>query len=391
MTATRRLDSNPTTAPRLYLALELGCNHWKLAFSLGSAQPPRHRSISARDTQALEHELALAKRRFGLAPETPVYSCYEAGRDGFWLHRWLTQQQIHNLVVDSSSIEVNRRRRRAKSDGLDAAKLVTMLARYHGGERKVWSVVQVPTPTDEENRQLHRELLDLKDERTRHGNRIQGLLANHGLSMPVIGPTFLEQLQALRLWDGSPVGLELQGRLRREFDRLQGLDRQIKDLENERKKRLRRAETPHVEPMRRLLGLSGIGLNGAWLLVMEVFGWRVVRRRKQLGALAGLTPTPYASGDSTREQGISKAGNRRLRRMLVELAWCWVRWQPESTLTQWFAKRFGGGGPRARKVGIVAVARKLLLALGRYLETGEVPSGARLVDWGRKVNGHKAA
>lgn len=306
------------------------------------------------------------------------------------MHRWLTSCQLTNLVVDSSSIEVNRRRRRAKSDGLDAAKLVSMLVRYGNGEARVWSVVTVPTPEDESRRQLHRELGELKDERTRHTNRIKGLLAGQGVAFGPIDATFLERLSNLRLWDGSSLDAELQGRLRREFTRWQVLDRQIKDLENERKKRVRRDDTPHVDQVRALLQLPGIGVNGAWLLVMELFGWRGWCNRKQLGALVGLTPTPYQSGDSAREQGISKAGNRRLRKMMVELAWCWVRWQPDSALTQWYQQRFSSGA-RSRKVGIVAVARKLLIALGRYLKIGELPAGAKSCAWETKVNGRKFA
>jgi transposase len=391
MTATRRLDSS-TTTPRLHLAFELGWATWKLAFTTGFGQAPRLRSVPARDRAAVLREVAQAKDRFRLPADTPVVSCYEAGRDGFWLHRWLAGG-VANRVVDSSSIEVNRRRRRAKSDGLDASKLLTMLLRYLGGETEAWSVVTPPTADDEDRRQLHRELLERKDERTAHGNRIKGLLANHGLAMPVVGPDFPERLADLRRWDGSAVGPDLTARLLREHQRWQFVDRQIKDLENERRKRLRRDDTAHVEPMRRLLQLGGVGLNGAWLLVQELFGWRRISNRTQLGALVGLTPTPYQSGSSAREQGISKAGNQRLRKPLVELAWGGLRWQPASALSRWDDRRVAGGGPRARKVGLVALARKLSVALWRYLEHGEVPAGATLGPWRPKVSGrdHVAA
>ena len=245
------------------------------------------RTVAARDRDGLLREIAKAKRRFGLPDDTPVRSCYEAGRDGFWLHRWLLSVGVSNIIVDSSSIEVKRQKRRAKSDGLDVAKLLSMLLRYHGGETKVWSVVRIPSPADEEHRQLHRELLELKDERTRHSNRIKGLLANHGLAMPSVDGTFAQRLEGLRQWDGRTVGSELRARLLREFERWQLVNRQIMDLENERKKRLRRDETPHVEQVRSLLGLSGIGLNGAWLLVMELFGWRQLHNRKQVGRWSG--------------------------------------------------------------------------------------------------------
>jgi transposase len=176
----------------------------------------------------------------------------------------------------------------------------------------------------------------------------------------------------------------------REFERWQFVCGQINKLESAWRQRVRSDETPHVDKVRQLLRLAGIGFNGAWVLVMELFGWRVIKNRKQLGALVGLTPTPYQSGSSAKEQGISKAGNRQLRQMLVELAWGWVRWQPASELSQWFLQRFGSGG-RSRKVGIVAVARKLLIALWRYLELGEIPKGAKLCTWQTKLRMPSAA
>ena len=385
MTATR-IHQTTTPAATLHLAFELGSTQWKLAFTIGHGQSPRFRNIPARDVTLLQVEIAKAKKRFGLAAEAPVVSCYEAGRDGFWLHRYLLQHGISNAVVDSSSIEVNRRRRRAKSDRLDAGKLLTMLLRYQAGEKKVWSVVRVPEVAAEDGRQFHRELQELKDERTSHINGIKGLLASQGLEVAEVGQNFLEQLPQLRLWDDAAVPVELQARLRRAWDRWQFVDRQIKDLENERKRRLRDDQTPHIELVRQLLQVRGIGLNGAWLLVYELFAWRAIRNRRQLGALVGLVPTPYQSGDSQREQGISKAGNRHVRKLLVELAWGWLRWQPDSALSQWYERRFALGNKRVRKIGIVALARKLLIALWRYLEHGEIPAGAKLCDWRAKVN-----
>jgi transposase len=239
----------------------------------------------------------------------------------------------------------------------------------------------------EDARQLHRELQELKDERTGHVNRVQGLLASQGLAAPALDKHFAAWLAAARLWDGSAVPQDLQRRLLREQERWQLLDKQIKELEHERRQRIRRDDTPQVDQVRRLLALWGVGLNGAWLLVYELFGWRQFANRKQVGGCVGLTPTPYQSGDSRREQGISKAGNRRLRRLLVELAWCWLRWQPDSALSHWYLHRFGGGKGRSRKIGVVALARKLLIALWKYLEHGEVPAGARLASWQKKVKG----
>jgi transposase len=285
------------------------------------------------------------------------------------------------VVVDSSSIEVKRRGRRRKTDRLDASKLVSMLIRWQQGERQVWSVVQVPSVADEDRRQLHRDLLELKAERTQHSNRIKALLAGCGLALPSIDAQFPEVLAKMRTWDGQPVPAELQQRLVREHGRWQFVDRQIKDVENERARRIRTAPDKSVDKVRQLLRLRGIGANSAWLYVMEFFGWRLIRNRKQLAALAGLTPTPHQSGDSDHEQGISKAGNRRLRTMAVEIAWCWLHYQPGSALSQWYQKRFANGSSRQRRIGIVALARKLLVALWRFLETGEAPAGAETVPW----------
>jgi transposase len=374
----------------LHLAFELGCTRWRLAFTIGHGQKARQRTMRACDLAALEQEIAKAKKRFKLGADAAVVSCYEAGRDGFWLHRYLTACGVVNVVVDSASIEVKQRKKRVKSDRLDADKLVTMLVRYHAGERKVWSVVHVPGVAAEDQRQLHRELQELKDDRTRHSNRIKGLLASQGLALETVNETLPELLPSARLWDGTALGADLQRRLVREWQRWQFVHRQVLELSAERRRRICCDDTPQVEMVRQLLGLAGIGVNGAWLLVYEFFSWRKLQNRKQAGALVGLTGTPYHSGSSEREQGISKAGSRRMRRMLVELAWCWLRWQPASALTAWYVRRFATGRGPARKIGIVAVARKLLIALWRYLERGEVPAGARLVDWRSKVISQKA-
>jgi transposase len=388
MTATR-ISSIGTASPTLYLALELGWTEWKLAFASGPMDNPRLRTIAARNTQAVLQEVAKAKKRFGLADEAPVLSCYEAGRDGFWLHRYLESQGVANSVVDSSSIEVKRRGRRRKTDNLDAAKLLSMLIRWHGGEKKVWSVVQVPGVVDEDRRQLHRDLLELKGERTQHTNRIKGLLAGCGLELARVDEDFPEVLEGLRTWDGAVVPAGLQQRLLREHERWCFVDRQVRDLENERARKIRTSDEEPVQKVRQLLNLRGIGANSAWLYVMEFFGWRRIKNRKQLGALAGLTPTPYNSGESSREQGISKAGNRRLRAMAVEIAWSWLHYQPTSALSAWYLRRFGSGNSRQRRIGIVALARKLLVALWRYLETGQAPEGAVTLDWKTKMAGQK--
>jgi transposase len=377
MSATHPVHSTPAAAPVLYMALELSLTTWKLAFTTGAGQPPRLRSIPARATSSLLSEVKKAKLRFGLPDDAPVRSCYEAGRDGFWLHRFLVHAGIHNIVVDSASIEVNRRKRRAKSDRLDAVKLVSMLIRWHNGEKKVWCVVHVPTVTDEDRRQLHRELFELKAERTEHVNRIKGLLAGLGVSIIVDGK-FPERLQKLQQWDGADIPPELRQRLLREFVRWQLVGRQIRELEAQRRERIADDPSPEMDKVRRLLRLKAIGVNAAWLLVWEFFSWRQFKNRRQVGSLSGLSPTPYDSGKSRREQGISKAGNRLVRWIMIQLAWGWLRYQPESELSRWYQRRFGRGNTRLRKVGIVALARKLLVALQKYLETGELPAGAEL-------------
>jgi transposase len=389
MSAVHTVHFNPAPTQKLYMSLELSWREWKLAFSTGLAQSPRLRSVAARNITGLIREIQKAKERFGLPESTPVLSCYEAGRDGFWIHRYLIAQQVENLVVDSASIEVNRRKRRAKSDRIDVLSLLRQLIRWDNGEKKVWAVVQVASVEAEDNRQLHRELISLKDERTSHVNRIKGLLAAHGLTM-VVNCVLPERLDCLRQWDGSPVPLELRARILREFERWQLVTRQINSLELEQRRRIRDDATPGVESMRLLVGLKGVGAQGAWLLVREFFGWREFRNRREVGALAGLTGTPYGSGTMEREQGISKAGNRRLRWLMVQLAWSWLRYQPESALSQWFRRRFDHS-PRLRKVGIVALARKLLVAFWKYLSQGEVPEGAVEVPWPAKLSRWQAA
>jgi transposase len=372
-----RITQETTDRPALFLAFELGANQWKLGFTTGAAQRPRERNVPARNIEAVREEIRKAKQRFGLPEEAPVISCYEAGRDGFWLHRWLVTQGVANCVVDSASIEVNRRHRRAKTDRLDVQKLLTMLLRHAAGERKVWSIVRVPSVEEEDRRQLHRALATAKQDRTRVINRIKGLLASHGLVMPPSGD-FPQQLEHLRLWDGTPLPVGLRHRLDQEWEHVQALAQRIAQLEAERRAVLQTAEDAVTKKVQQLLMRKGIGINSAWVFVMEFFGWRAFRNRKEVGALSGLTPTPYASGNTAYERGIAKAGNAHVRAMAIEIAWGWLRFQPESALTQWYQQRFGHGSSRLRRIGIVALARKLLIALWRFVETGVLPDGAAL-------------
>jgi transposase len=364
----------------LYIAFELGWDKWLLACATQPAQKPRYRSMPARNLEQLRQEIAKAKQRFGLPADAPVCTCYEAGRDGFWLHRALTSLGVKNVVVDSAAIEVNRRRKRAKTDPVDAAKLLNLLCRYHGGERKVWSVVNVPAVEDEDRRQLHRGLKDLQRQQTECSNRIKGLLASQGLDAAV-DANFRTTLAALRDWAGQPVPDGLRQRILQEFAVWEALHRQVREAANEQERQLREGKEPYLDKVRRLMGLKAVGVRSAWVLVLELFAWRAIQSGKELGALVGLTPTPYDSGRSEREQGISKAGNKHVRSLIVELAWLWRRWQPGSALSQWYERRFATGNKRVRKIGIVALARKLLIALWRYVEQGELPAGAQEKDW----------
>ena len=244
--------------------------------------------------------------------------------------------------------------------------------RHHAGEH-VWSVLREPSPDDEDARRVHRELQRLTHERTAHTNRIGSLLVLHNLRpcVPIGGRDWGSWWSTHRDQVPPLLGAELE----REISRLQLVKAQLRAVEAARCKELAEGKQPLVAQLSRL---CAIGTKGAWVLTKEVFGWRHFANRRELAGSLGLVPTPYASGDSQTEQGISKAGNRRARSLLVELAWSWLRLQPGSALTQWFNRRFAGGGKRMRRVGIVALARRLAVALWRYLQDGEIPAGAHL-------------
>jgi transposase len=372
MDATFIRQAKQATDRQLFIAFELAQRHWRLAFGDGVGRP-RLVTLEAGDRVAVRTAMAKARSHFGLDEATAVVSCYEAGRDGFWLHRWLLECEIENLIVDSGSIEVNRRQRRAKTDRLDALKLLSMLMRYVGGERRVWTVLHVPTPEQEDARRPHRERERLERERLAHSNRIRGLLMLHNIRVKTIGgPKWRQRLEALRLH----LPAQLWAEIGRESERLTLVLEQIRALEAERAQSLAQAD-PAQEKTAKLVKLVSIGPTSAWVLAREVF-WRTLRNRREVAHCAGLAPMPYASGESAREQGISKAGNRRVRVLTVQLAWCWLRYQPHSALAQWFNARFAGGGSRIRRIGIVALARRLLIALWRYVEYGVIPEGATL-------------
>jgi transposase len=356
-TAATHNEQSPTPAATLFVAFELREKTWKLGFTTGHGQKPRERTMPARQQERVLDDITQAKRRLGLPDTAPVVSGYEAGREAFWLHRFLLAHGMTNHVVDSSSIEVNRRRRRAKSDGLDVRKLLSMLLRYADGERQVWQVVTVPSVEAEDHRHLHRDLATLKQERASTTTRIQGLLSSQGIRLTSLNQ-LPEQLDALRLWDGSPLPPGLRRRVLRVYAHHTFLSAQMAAVEAERRAQLQTSTEAQIDKVRQLMQLKGIGINGAWLLVMAFFGWRAFTNRRAVGGLAGFTPTPYQSGDRAREQGITKAGNRHVRWMTTELAWSWVRLQPDSALSVWFRQRFGSGGKRLRRIGMVAVARK---------------------------------
>jgi transposase len=366
------------------LAMELSEEHWKLGFSSAFGQVPLVRDIASRDTPALLGQIAWAREKLGLPQEVRVVSCYEAGREGFWLHRFLVAHGVENLIVDSSSIEVPQKRRRAKTDRLDLAGLCDLLARHVAGSAKpVWSVVRVPTEAEEDRRHLHRELKTSKQDRTRVSNRIKSLLANNGLTLNS-WKDLPGQLKRLRMWSGGELPPALRSRLDRyTLDYAYYTDR-IRKLEAERRQafseelRVPGSQGSAVAKAVQLYSLRGVGINTAWLYSMEFFGWRTFRNTKQVGSLSGLTPTPKDSGKRYREQGIGKDGSRHIRGSAIELAWGWLRFQQESELTKWYERRFGSGSKRVRKIGIVALARKLLIALWRFVETGVVPDGAQL-------------
>jgi transposase len=374
-TMTRDRDSiAPATC--LLMAFELGQRSWKVGFCTGVGQRLRIRQIPAGAIGVIDKEIIDAKMRLGVPIDAPAISCYEAGRDGFWLHRYLVSQGITNHVVDSSSIEVNRRARRAKTDRLDLAGLLSLLARYVQGDRRVWRVVHVPSVTDEDARHLPRTWETLTEDRTRLINRMKGLLMTQGVQVP-IDKDFPAQLKAARLWNGTPVPAGLQERLAQDWAQLQQVERQLRE-QKARTADLLDRRTRAGRAIEKLQRVRAVGTTSAWVLATEIFGWRQIENRRQLGGLVGLVPAPYQSGDTAHDQGITRAGNHHVRRVMVQLAWVWLQYQPESALAQWYQRRFGHGSKRLRRIGIVALARKLLIALWRYVKTGVVPEGAQL-------------
>lgn len=376
MTDETRTETS-ATAGVMYMALELSASEWLVAFGDGTVRKARRVKVDAGELGQLEREIVAAKRKLGLGADAKVVSCYEAGRDGFWIHRALEKAGVENHIVEASSIEVTRKFRRAKTDAIDVDVLLRMLVRFKNGEERVWRTLRIPSAADEDARRPNRERDRLKKEITSIRNRMGGLLATEGLRLE---PEDVKELIAsAKTRDGRTVGSNMRRELLRLHERLMLDMAQLRQLEAEQRELLKgQDEDRQARMIALLMCLHGIGLQGATPLVTEFFAWREFKNRREVGALAGLTGTPYNSGGSERDQGISKAGNKRVRQLLIELAWLWVRYQPDSAIAHWFGKRWGGAGKRSKKVGIVAVARKLLIALWHFLEHGVVPAGATL-------------
>lgn len=376
--ATSEKDSTATTA-RLFMAMELSSVSWRLAFTDGAPErKPRYRTVGVRDVDGLRAAIAYTKEKLKLPADAAVLCCSEAGRDGFSVHRLLTSIGIESLVIDPASIEVNRKRRRAKTDRLDVGGLLARLVRHHRGDAGVWSVVRPPSEQDEDARRPHREHQALTKERTRLTNYAKALLAAHGVTLKRGLEAALRAIGSIRCWNGEPLPTNAAAELTRTAERLELVTKQLDDVHDALQARIDEPRTESDKKAARLAELRGVGPVISNVLVMEFFGWRDFRNRRQVGAAAGLTATPYDTGKSEREQGISKAGNRRVRRVAIEAALLWLRWQPKSALSQWYAERFGHGAARMKRVGVVAVARKLLVAFWRFLKDGVVPDGARL-------------
>lgn len=356
-----------TKSPSLYLSMELSEKSWGLLFSDGEKLSAH--SVSVGDVAAvLAHAKSCAKR-FGLPARAQLLAVQEAGRDGFWIHRALEAAGARSLVVDATSIEVDRRMRRAKTDRLDAERLMRLLIRYDAGDTQALRVVRVPTEEQEDIRRDGRERERLVHERTGHICRIKALLVLHG-----VREAELDCLDEVVCANGKSLPPRLLRELQREYQRLELIKEQLKEVEAERKAVLEKP-SPLTLCIATLMRLRGIGPQAAWLFSEEFFGWRDFANRRQVGAAAGLVSMPFNSGHGERDQGISKAGNKRVRTMAVQLAWGWLRWQPDTALSVWFRKKFETT-KRSKRVGIVAVARKLLILLWRLLKTGEVPAGA---------------
>ena len=370
-----------TNLGAIFVSLELSRSIWLItSLSPGGGEKMSKHSVPAGDIAALLARFSEIKRKAGARTgrSFPIIVIQEAGLDGFWIHRVLQSEQIESHIVDAASIATSRRRRRAKTDRIDGEALVRALLAYKRGEPRVCAMVRAPTPEDEDSRRLCRERKALMVERVQHVNRIKGLLFSQGVSdYEPLRRNRRQRLDELRTGDGRPLPPHLKAHIGRELDRLELLLEQIKTVEAERDAWLapvvKTEGTPAPPAM--LMGLKGIGPEFAAVLWSEGL-FRSFANRKQVAAYAGLAPTPWQSGAVAHEQGVSKAGNPRLRTTMIQLAWLWVRHQPASALTRWFHERVKRNSGRLRKTMIVALARKLLVALWKYVNSGIVIEGA---------------
>ena len=374
------MTTSPTATsgePTLYAALELSKNSWLLAIQFPGRDNPSLHPIRGGDTGGLMAKLDAARDRLakvsGRVPKVSL--CYEAGYDGFWLARFLEQRGIECLVMEPASLQVNRRARRVKTDRIDVEKLLHTLIAWCRGERHVCSMVVIPSVEEEDLRRSHRERGRLVRERTAHINRIKGLLFGQGIRGINVMKNYKTLAPAeLVTGDGRPLPKRLGREITREIERLAQVQAQLVEVERERDL----APTPCEATERKrheLLRLKGIGPTFSAVLSREVY-YRRFANRRQVASYIGLAPSPYDSGDGRRSQGISKAGNSLVRYTMIQAAWLWIRHQPNSALTQWFRRRTEGESKRMRCIMIVALARKLAIALWRYVETGLIPEGA---------------
>ena len=364
----------------IFVSLELSRSTWLVtSLSPGKGEKMSRHSVTAGDTAELTKLFAELKRKAAIrtGESYPVITIQEAGLDGFWLHRVLQQQGVESHVVDPASIATSRRRRRAKTDKIDGETLLRALLAYKRGEPRVCAMVVAPSPEEEDRRRLCRERQTLIAERITHVNRIKGLLFAQGVSdYAPLRRDRRVRLEALRTGDGRELPPHLKVQIGRELDRLELLLEHIKAVEVEQDALLAAAKKPATEsaepdPVTMLSGLKAMGANFTAVLWSEAF-YRHFANRRQLAAYAGLAPTPWRSGSIEREQGVSKAGNPRLRTMMIQLAWLWLRHQPQSALARWFKTH----SQRGRKTAIVALARKLLVALWKYVTSGVIIEGA---------------
>ena len=363
----------------IYAALELSKNSWLLAIQVPDRDNPSLHPIKGGNVAGLMAKLDAARDRVTKATgQTSVVTlCYEAGYDGFWLARFLEQRDITCLVMEPASLRVNRRARRVKTDRIDVENILHTLIAWCRGERHVCSMVVIPSVEEEDLRRSHRERDRLIRERTAHINRIKGLLFGQGIR----GINVKAHYKTLRpaeliTADGRPLPEHLGREITREIERLAQLQAQIVETELERDHPVTSCE--ETERKRHdLMRLKGLGPALSSTLTREVY-YRQFANRRQVASYIGITPSAYDSGDGHRSQGISKAGNRLARVAMVEAAWLWLRHQPDSALSQWFHHRTQGQKGRIRRIMIVALARKLAIALWRYLETGLIPEGANL-------------